>query len=576
MKKLKLCMLCGLLLWCNMAVMAQGDIITQRGDRYVINVEALNPDSEMTLMDVILMCPEMVSTNGKTLVSSYSLRINNTTLALDREAVLKNIKASELSRVQICTYTSTAKGVDRARGVIDIYYKENTGTHGKVAVEGSTYGNGILYTDIISRIKNVELSGYALTNQQYGKGSPWDGGSFTTRRFNESAHLNIDWDITKNDNLMLKFYQQFTDTKDRHNDIAVPTVLPGLDRYGKFVACYTRTLNENGAILIVEGGADYTNTKVAQKSYRDTWPYFYTELNMPTLNNDLWIMAGWEFDYNNHWLPNERRQQYMHNDLYLQLDYSHGPWVITLGDRFRHMNFWNRMADPSDNGLWSHNRNENSYHASVGYKIGKNFVQGFFNRDYCIPGVDDFYEGLDGNLKATYNTDYVTNLVWRTEARYTFQTENLAFQGNVLHMWKNDMPTPNEQTTGIRTAVTWHKGAVRITAGANYYHHHINATDLVGGQYENYYNLKLAPTVLLGKGFRVSSVLMYNSRQKLNDYHPHLNASVKVNKDFGRHFNVYADFHDLAGMPTMSSDQMSGMYSNRALTLGMTYRFGGK
>ena len=584
MKTLKLAFFSALFLLGNLTISAD-DIIEHRGDRYVIHVEALNPDSEMTLLDVLHLCPELISYDGKNITNDYKLRINNTYLSVDWETALENIKASELKYVQICNWTSAAKGVNGGGGVIDIYYKPQEGTSGKVAVEGSTYGNGKLYTDITSKVSpNLTLTGYAMTNQQYTKGYPTDGGTFKSRKTSEAAHLLIDWNISKRDNLKIKLYQQFTDYKEKVSEIANSYTYPTISRYGDVVIVYERTMNDNGALWIVEGGADYlsTNSDINgvfgknTNAFRETDPYFYTEIDYPVLNNDLWIMLGWEIDYDNTWYRGAGREQFMLNNIYLQFDYSHGPWVFTLGVRFRHMNFWNRLSDPADNGLWSHNRNDHGFVASAGYKINGHFIQAAFDRDHYIPSVAEDFFGDKVGGKRTYLTDYKTNRVWRTEARYTYQNQNFVFFGGLLHTWLNNLPGPSQQTTGIRTSATWNKGPLRLTAGVNYYHFHINSTPTEGSHTQNYYTLKLAPTLLLGKGFRVSSVLLYTSRQKLYDIHPHLYSSVKVNKDFGRHINVFADFHDLAGMPTMRISEMSEAYYNRALTVGMTYRFGGK
>ena len=584
MKTLKLAFFSALFLLGNLTISAD-DIIEHRGDRYVIHVEALNPDSEMTLLDVLHLCPELISYDGKNITNDYRLRINNTHLSVDWENALENIKASELKYVQICNWTSAAKGVNGGGGVIDIYYKPQEGTSGKVAVEGSTYGNGKLYADIKSKVsEKVTLTGYAMTNQHYTKGHPTDGYAFKSRSTSEAAHLLIDWNMSKNDNLKIKLYQQFIDYKEKVTDITnSPMTIPTISRYNDMVATYERTVNDNGAVWIVEGGVDYLNQSEdimligeGTNSYRETAPYFFTEINYPVLNNDLWIMLGWEIDYDNAWFKGITREQFLLNNIYLQFDYSHGPWVFTLGDRFRHLNFWNRLSDPADNGLWSHNRNDHGFVASAGYKINGHFIQAAFDRDHYIPSVAEDFFGDKVGGKRTYLTDYKTNRVWRTEARYTYQNQNFVFFGGLLHTWLNNLPGPSQQTTGIRTSATWNKGPLRLTAGVNYYHLHINSTPTEGSHTQNYYTLKLAPTLLLGKGFRVSSVLLYTSRQKLHDIHPHLYSSVKVNKDFGRHINVFADFHDLAGMPTMRIPEMSNTYNNRALTVGMTYRFGGK
>ena len=584
MKTLKLVFFSALFLLGNLTISAD-DIIQHRGDRYVIHVEALNPDSEMTLLDVLHLCPELISYDGKNITNGYKLRINNTFLSVDWETALENIKASELKYVQICNYTSAAKGVNGGNGVIDIYYKPQEGTSGKVAIEGSTYGNGKLYTDIKSKVsENLTLTGYAMTNQHYTKGYPTDGGTLKARNTSEAAHLLIDWNVSAKDNLKIKLYQQFSDYKSKITDITNnTTAYPMINRYEDMVVTYEHTMNDNGAVWIVEGGADYLSSSPefyafdgTTNTFREAAPYFFTEINYPVLNNDLWIMLGWELDYDNIWYKGVSREQCMLNNIYLQFDYSHGPWVFTLGDRYRHFNYWNRLALPDDHDLWSHNRNNHGFVASAGYKTNGHFVQGVFNRDHFIPSVEEDFFGDIINGKRTYNTAYKTNLVWRAEARYTYQNKDFVFFGNVLHTWKNDLPGPNQQTTGIRTSATWNKGPLRLTAGVNYYHYHISATPTESGQHDNYYTLKLAPTLLLGKGFRVSSVLLYTSRQKLYDVHPHLYSSIKVNKDFGRNINVFADFHDLAGMPTMRIPEMSNTYNNRALTVGMTYRFGGK
>lgn len=56
--------LCALSLSCVNAYAGEDDeIIEYQGDRYVIHVNRMNPDSEMTLMDVLNTCPEFLSLN---------------------------------------------------------------------------------------------------------------------------------------------------------------------------------------------------------------------------------------------------------------------------------------------------------------------------------------------------------------------------------------------------------------------------------------------------------------------------------------------------------------------------------
>ena len=125
----------------------------------------------------------------------------------------------------------------------------------------------------------------------------------------------------------------------------------------------------------------------------------------------------------------------------------------------------------------------------------------------------------------------------------------------------------------IKTSASWNKGNVRITAGASFFHHHVNGSEWIDELFNNYYLLKLMPTLLLDNGFRLSASLIYNSKQKLYDQHAWLSASVKVNKDFGKHWNVYVDLQNLAGQPSIAISQISSLSNKRAFALGCTYRF---
>ena len=101
------------------------DIIEFQGDRYVIHVDKMEPDSEMTLLDVLNTCPEFLSINGKKLDLNYSLRIDNIGIVADLETFLSNVKACEIDHIHICSNSSVAKAVSGTKGVIDIYYRED-------------------------------------------------------------------------------------------------------------------------------------------------------------------------------------------------------------------------------------------------------------------------------------------------------------------------------------------------------------------------------------------------------------------------------------------------------------------
>jgi hypothetical protein len=241
---------------CNITAKADDEIFSYESDHYIINVEALHPDSEMTLMDVLLVCPDFITTDGRNLVGKYELCVDNVAHNMDVETFFQNVKASELKEVHVYNFGSVSQGSNGLYGVVDVFYKTPTspGTSGKVAIEGSTYGNGKLYTDVTTSSENVVVKGYALTSLKYGKATTDEVDYFRSRRVVENAHFSLKWDISPKDNLMIKAYQQFYDYKERSHIIEDDenSTIPILERYGNFVAKYSRILNDNGAGFCAE------------------------------------------------------------------------------------------------------------------------------------------------------------------------------------------------------------------------------------------------------------------------------------------------------------------------------------
>lgn len=547
---------------------AQEEIIEHEGNKYIIHVELLNPDSEMTLMDVLHMCPELMSNDGKSITAEYLLSVDDIMLSIDYEPLLENIKACELSQIIVCTYGSVDNAMDGTTGSIDLQFKEGSkGVAGKLALNGSTYGNGKLYADIASTGDKVTVRGFAQTNLQYGKAESLSGTTVTSRNGVENAMLFVDWQATDDDVVKFKLSQGYGEQKDRLYNLDNIEIMPSRQRWGEIVATYERNLNEQGAGLYFEAGMNYSNNNLESVKERMATPWWIAECSFPLLKQALTITAGYEGGYTNGWYRGINREQYLYNDLYVQLNYKKGPWIITLGDRFRHNTFWNKPYDKGEESLWSHNRNDHALIASVGYHKGHHAIQGIFNRSFFNPVVSAFIDYLIED-HTRYNTDYKTNYAWRSELRYTYQTERMVVTGSATHTLLTDLPTPNQSLTGLGASVTWNKGSFRLTGGANVYHQHIKLDD---SSNDTFFTLKFAPTLLLGNGFRLSSVLLFNSKKDYIEQHAHLYASVKVNKDLGRRCNVFADFHDIAGQPETTTLLLMQSYKNRALTIGLTY-----
>ena len=550
------------------------EIIEFQGDRYVIHVDRMNPDSEMTLMDVLNTCPEFLSINGKRIDQDYKLRTDNIDLVVDAESFLTHVKACEIDRIQICSNTSVAKAVNGTKGVIDIYYRDDAKTDGKVALSGSTYGNGMLYADVASRSEKLAVQAYALARTSYGKAHPTDVYRMTDRGLAENVHLSLDWKISKNDRLFIKAYQEFGNNKQKVYDPELVAAPPSYNRYVGLVLSYSHTFN-NDAIFFAEAGADYTRTSGESSKMGDSYPYGFIEFDTPLFTPDLWLMIGAEMDHENTWNVGQNREQYLKTDFYAQLDYTHGPWVLTLGDRYRMMNYWNRQYDSEDRSMWTHARNNHSYLASVGYKAGHHFFQALTARRFFMPEMSDFL--VDATAPTTaqrYDAgSYSTNLAHQGVLRYSYQQKNFSLHSSVEGDWYSHLPGPNTMLLGFRNAFWWKTGPWELTLGANYYHQCVSAGADTASDHDNFVTLKAAPVLNLPHGFRLSSTLLYSSRRSIDDRHAHLFATVKANKQLGRMCNVFAEFHDLAGYATGTWQQLTDLYQNRAVSVGATIYF---
>ena len=300
------------------------EIIEFQGDRYVIHVDRMNPDGEMTLMDVLNTCPEFLSINGKKIDQDYKLRTDNIDLVMDAESFITHVKACEIDHIQICSNTSVAKAVNGTKGVIDIYYRDDVKTDGKVALSGSTYGNGMLYADVANRSEKFTVQAYALARTSYGKVYPTDVYRMTDRGLAENVHLSLDWKISRNDRLFIKAYQKFDNGKQKTYAPDLVDALPSYNRYVGLVLSYSHTFS-NDAIFFAEAGADYTRSSDVGNKMGDSYPYGFVEFNTPVFTPDLWLMIGAEMDYENTLYVGENREQYLKTDFYAQLDYTHGP-----------------------------------------------------------------------------------------------------------------------------------------------------------------------------------------------------------------------------------------------------------
>lgn len=563
-----------ILLLCSFIAKAQEPIIEHEGNKYTINLEQLNPDRELTLLDVLHMCPELMSSDAQSLTADYLLSVDDIMLGIEYEPLLEGIKATDLSQIIICTYGAVNNAMDGITGSIDLQFKEGRGLSGKASLSGSTYGNGQLFANITHESEKLAIRAFGQGSLLNGKNDDMSGGNVKSDKKFENAMVFLDWKISERDLLNVKFQQGTLKQNDRSEDADGDFDDTRLrQRWGELSAAFTRTLNDQDAYLYFESGFNFGREDLSvvdshNSDAQTAIPWWIAEVGIPLFRQSLTVTAGYEGGYANIWYPYSLREQVLINDLYLMLDFKKGPWVLSLGDRLRLNSFWDKHYDEEPHDLWSYNRFDHALHASVGYHAGRHFLQGIFSRTYFNPTPISFHS-YSALTPSRHDTNYKTNLAWRSELRYTFQTPRLVAIGSINHTLLNDMLTPDNSLFGFGASATWNAGKLRLTGGANLYHLHISNDEPLN---YTYYTLKLAPVLLLGSGFRLSSVFIFNSKNmSIFHEHPHLYASVKLGKDLGKHFHVYADFHDLAGQLEGENIILFQSYHNRAVTLGFTY-----
>lgn len=549
-------------------------VVEQIGDRYIIHVPEMNLNGEESLLDVLMMCPDVITLDGKTtigddvfaaLYGKWNLRIDNIDYGANYEAFLKNIKAREIDKIKVCQHPAVMKGCGGLKNVIDVYLRKNdNGTSGRVALEGDTYGGGKVFASVLHQADKLRVLGIAEGHYMRSK----DDEGLTNRGSHQGAKLNVVYDVTPKDQLEFDVSQTYY-----RNHYTDADATYARHMYGKMV--YNRKLSEIGAYALVAMASGYDNNNGDGYHNRVATPYGFIEFSFPIISHNLWLTAGVESGFtidSNRLAGYTNRSRY--EDGYAQIDWNIGKWGFMIGDRYRVIYFrQNELLQPES---YEHSVTNHAYTLSAYHRFGEGHtLQGTFARRYYDADFDDFIAmgGEAGSALATnvadgkvYTSDYRERLAYISELKHTYSTSNFVLSSMVKNIHQGLSAGGHDNTLGVGTTAFWHTGLLRLTAGFNYFWEKTSYAD--GDiQYNNYAMFKLAPQVSLTNGWRFTSLMLYNTRRheespvyaRANFY-----ADVAVSKSMGKHWLLEAQFHDMAGQHT----------GNRAATLGVTYYWG--
>ena len=94
-------------------------VVEMKADRTMIYPQRMELTGEETLMDVLLMVPDLMIANYEDVIAGYNLRIDNGPVNGDTRLVLSQMKAKDIAKIQVCTNTGVAKGtIGKGRRVI--------------------------------------------------------------------------------------------------------------------------------------------------------------------------------------------------------------------------------------------------------------------------------------------------------------------------------------------------------------------------------------------------------------------------------------------------------------------------
>lgn len=556
------------------------------GDRYIMHVPEMELTGEESLLDVLMMCPEVISLDGNNIIGGdpfanlygkFVIRIDNQEYGLDYATFLHHFKAREIETIKVCQNAEVMKGCSSLKKVIDITLrKKENGTTGRWGLFGDTYGGAKGIVSVISQQDKLRVLSHVEGNFQRTSSSDKDAyqgisGTTVNHYSHEGAKLNLLWTPTAKDVLEIDAMQTYTRNHFTHTPADYV-------RAYHLQADYTRTLADNGSSILFTLGAEHISdngrtleeTHTAPYQNHSTYPFMVVEYATPVITPDLWITAGFEgglsieknciADYTNH---------SNYQDFYAQLDYNIGKWGFMAGDRFRIINFRPKQIAPEEH--WKHTTRNHIYSASAYYRFTPGHtLQATYCRRIFNPEFGDFITAgdMEGSWQPVYTADIGNSMANVVELKHTYSRPAFVLSTSVKNIHQHLFSAIHDNTLGIGSTAFWHKGILRLTAGVNYFWQRSETPSEEAQQRNAEYNhfavFKLAPQLTMADGWRFTGNLIWCTRRRSDPYTPaNLYAEVGVYKNLGKHWTLEGRFHDMA----------SQHFGNRAATIGCTYYF---
>ena len=387
---------------CTIGLMAaeRQPVVEMHADRTIIYPQRMELSGEETLMDILEMYPELMVAGfddllkGGSPFDSWQLRMDNVAISGDTRLMLTQIKARNISKIQICDNAGVAKGRTGDGRVIDInLLQAEEGAHGYASLQGAT-----------DHMLSPSL------NMHYGSPSTDIWSSVTYK------HTDISGQVDNTENLYVQMTNRFSPRDRLLSYITQSSSVSDAETFGNLKHGrsesimarfrYFHTFNEQGTELLTVVSWQHKNNpndvlNTPQQTYRrvnshTNSPLWILELNTPLPVKGLSMMVGYEgdLDVNRYGIQQspvegkafdeESTYQLMNNDFYLQLNYLVGPLRLTVGDRVMFYHY--QQKGYVDN--WSKNSTRNNFHASIIVKAAcRHQLQAAYFRKFRNPSA---------------------------------------------------------------------------------------------------------------------------------------------------------------------------------------------
>jgi hypothetical protein len=462
-------------------------IIEIKADRTMIYPQRMELTGEESLMDILLMVPDLMIAGYEDVISNYNLRIDNCPMNGDARLILSQMKAKDIAKIQVCDNTGVAKGTIGTGRVLDINMKMPD------ALKGFVEGKGNFGKDV---------EGIGSVNALYGSRHTdlYANASYRHNDVNmEYLTLHMTNRFDDRNKLLTYFTQQYLDRPS------------GSSRKVMGRARYFHTFNDQGTELLVVGGYQYAS----DPDYSNKLPLYIVELNTPLFSKRLSMMLGAEGDFlMTKQKDVDRSWNNFNNDVYLQFTYALPKWKLTVGNRVMFYNY--KLTDREI--VQNHSDIRDNANACVIYvPDNRNQIQLGYYRKYYNPSDIQQEERTINQMKFSYAYSK-QKLTVQTEASYYVVEDG-------------------ENFTELGASAYWKTNWMSLTGGSNLY----------TAKSRTYASFRFAPTACLPHEWQIGMQMIYYTKEspRREVTGVPVYGCLSVNKQLGRKWNLGVDWHDM-------------------------------